>query len=232
MKNIHLILVIVFTTVLATAQNMNPADTLPEPAGNDSIREIPEFTYPGVVPLTGDNKISVRMEMGSTFGIGNKGGGMYGVYASPHLSYKASPRLRVNFGTRIENTNFLNYYNTYNPYFPEYTQTFESNITRTLVYAEGQYLVNPRLMVNARVYKEVATFGEPQINPRALDLDGEGVSVGFHYKVSDNMHIGAEFGYSRGQSPYNTFYPGGTRVSPFNNPYGIDRNSFFNRNPW
>lgn len=232
MKNINLIVALIFASVFANGQSTNPADTLPTAAGTDTIREIPDFRYPGVLPLTRDKKVSVRMEIGTTFGLGNESGGMYGVYASPHISYKVSPRLRVNFGTRIENTNFLNYYNPYNPYFPEYTRIFESNITRTLIYAEGQYLVNPRLMVNAKVYKEVATFGEPQVNPRALDLDGEGVSVGFHYKVNDNMHIGAEFGYSRGRNPYKPFNPGGSWGSPFSNPYGIDKKSIFDRSPW
>ncbi len=231
MKNIHFIIIVLFISAFAVGQEINPADTLPEPVASDSVDLFSDFAYPGSVSLTNDKKISVRMEMGTTIGIGNSSAGMYGVYASPHISYKVSPRFRVNFGTRIENTNFLNYYNPYNPYFPEYTQTFNSNITRTLLYAEGQYLVNPRLMVNARVYKEIATFGEPQVNPRALDIDSEGVAVGFQYKINENMHIGAEFGYSKGRNPYNPYYPGGIGNSSFGNPYGINRNSFFN-DPW
>jgi len=170
------------------------------------------------------------MEVGTSFGIGSNSGGTFGVYAAPHISYKVSPKLRVNFGTVIQNSNYLNYYSLYNPYYPEYTQKFNSNITRTLVYAEGQYLVNPRLMVNAKVFKEVSTFGEQQVNPRALDLDGGGAAVGFQYKINDHMQIGAEFSYSKGNNPYNPFYPSGMGGSAFQNPYGIDRNSFFNHN--
>ncbi len=222
----------VFASVFVMAQNANPADTLPEAAWHpvDTASEYSFPANPTLRPYPPDKKISVRMEMGTGFGFGSGGGNTFGVYLAPHISYKVSPRLRVNFGTVIQNSNYINYYNPYNSYYPEYTQTFDSNITRTLLYAEGQYLVNPRLMVNAKVYKEIATFGEAQINPRARDLDGEGVSVGFHYKINDHMHIGAEIGYSKGGSPYNNpFYHSGSR--PFGNPYGFPRNPFFDQNP-
>lgn len=229
MKFLHFIALMIFSSVVM-AQTPSVADTLPEPESpQDSLRSNSFPLVPGLLPYNPDKKISVRMEMGTSFGLGSGNGGNFGVYAAPHISYKASPRLRVNFGAIVQNSNFLNYYSPYNPYYPEYTRTFNSNITRTLVYAEGQYLVNPRLLVNTKVYKEIATFGEPRLNPRALDLDSEGVSVGFRYKINDNMHIGAEFGYSKGRSPYNPFYPAG--MGSFGNPYGIDRDNFFNHNP-
>jgi hypothetical protein len=233
MKHNSLILIFLILASFGFGQSAAMNDTLPEPMAEDTISRFSEMTYPGVVPLSSiDKKLSVRMEMGTSIGLGSNSGGMYGIYASPHLSYKVSPRLRVNFGARIENTNFLNYYSPYNPYFPEFTQTFESNITRTLVYAEGQYLVNPRLMVNARVYKEVATFGEPQVNPRALDMDAEGIAVGFQYKINDNMHIGAEYSYDKGRNPYNPFYPSQFGNSSFTSPYGINRGDIFDRGGW
>lgn len=221
------ILFLIFTASLF-AQETNPADTLPKPAINDTLNPYADFYKPGLLPYNEDKKISVRMEMGTSFGVGSGGAGLYGVYAAPHVSYKVSPRLRVNFGAIIQNTNYLNYYNPYNPYYPEYTQTFNSNITRTLLYAEGQYLLNPRLMMSAKVYKEVAAFGEPQVNPRALDLDSEGVSVGFNYKINDNMYIGAEFSYGKGGRQYDPFMPMGSGM-PYSNPYGINRNSIFDR---
>lgn len=233
MKSKSLLLVFLILTAFGFAQTQNINDTLPEPMAEDTLNRFSGVTYPGVVPLLSpEKKVSVRMEMGTSIGLGSNSGGMYGIYASPHISYKVSPRLRVNFGARIENSNFMSFYSPFNPYFPEYTQTFESNITRTLVYAEGQYLVNPRLMLNARVYKEVATFGEPQVNPRALNMDAEGVAVGFQYKINDNMHIGAEFSYGKGRDPYNPFYPSTIDNSSLFSPYGINRNDIFDRGGW
>lgn len=187
-------------------QAQTASDTLPEAMSADTL-QLHKFPDATALPLTrADKKVNVRLEVGSSFGLGSGSEGLFGVYAAPHISYKVSPRLRVNFGAMIQNSNFLNYYNPYYSHYPEYTQTFNSNLTTTQIYAEGAYLINPRLVVNARVYKMVSAFDEPQINPRARDLDGDGASVGFNYKVTDNFQIGAEVGYSRGRQPYDPYY--------------------------
>lgn len=231
MKIKYVFLFLLLVPVLLMAQDVNPADTLPEPAFKDSVAPFAPFDKPGLTPYNPDKKLSVRMEMGSGFGVGSGSAGLFSVYAAPHISYKVSPRFRVNFGIIIQNSNFINYYNPYNPYYPEYTQTFGSNITRSLVYVEGEYLLTPKLLVNARMYKEISTFGEPQVNPRALDLDGEGVSVGFQYKINEHMQVGAQFEYNKGSNPYNPFYRNSPMHRPFSSPYGIERNSVFDTNP-
>ncbi|MCF8364275.1 MAG: hypothetical protein K9H16_00745 [Bacteroidales bacterium] len=232
MKIIHLIAVLLLFTGLTEAQTPNPSDTLPEAASSrqDTLAKDSFYNMPGILPYNPDKKVTVRMEMGTSFGIGGGSAGTYGVYLAPHISYKVSPKFRVNFGAILQNSNYLNFYSPYNPYYPEYTQTFNSNITRTLLYAEGQYMVNPRLMVSTKVYKEIATFGEPQVNPRALDLNGGGAAVGFQYKINDSMQIGAEISYNKGRTPYNPFYPAGIGGSSISHPYGIDRNNFFYNN--
>jgi hypothetical protein len=216
-------LLFIFFPTLMQAQVTVAADTLPEAVGADTLRFV-KFPDATTLPMTRtDNKVSVRMEMGSTFGLGNGSDALFGVYAAPHISYQVSSRLRVNVGAMIQNSNFLNYYNPYYSHYPEYTRTFDSNITTTQVYAEGAYLVNPRLVVSARVYKTVSTFGEPQMNPRIRDLEGDGASVGFNYKVTDNFQVGAQVGYSRGRQPYDPFYqPYRSHFAPdpfFSNPY-------------
>lgn len=201
-----IILLFVIFPMLVSAQATTTSDTLPEAMSADTLQFL-KFADATSLPLTrADKKVSVRMEMGSTFGLGNGSEGLFGVYAAPHISYLVSPRFRVNVGAVIQNSNFLNYYNPYYSHYPEYTRTFDSNITTTQVYAEGAYLVNPRLVVNARVYKTVSAFGEPQLNPRLNDLNGDGASVGFNYKVTDNFQIGAEVGYSRGRQLYDPYY--------------------------
>ncbi len=216
------ILLFVMLPLFAQAQITAAADTLPEAAA-DTLQP---SRFPGAtaLPLTRtDKKVSVRMEVGSSFGMGKGSEGLFGVYAAPHISYEVSPRFRVNVGAMILNSNFLNYYNPYFSHYPEYTQIFNSNLTTTKIYAEGAYLINPRLLVNARVYKTVSVFDEPKMNPRARDLDGDGVSVGFNYRVTDNFQIGAQVGYSRGRQPYDPFYsPFDSHFAPrslFSNPY-------------
>jgi len=81
-----------------------------------------------------------------------------------------------------------------------------------LLYAEGNYMATPRLMINAKVYKEVSVFDEPVMNPRALTPDGEGVSVGFNYLINEHTSIGAAF---------------------FGNPFDTGRQgSYFGRPGW
>jgi hypothetical protein len=217
------ILLFVIFPVLLQSQATTSADTLPEAMSADTLQFL-KSPDAASLPLTrADKKVSVRMEMGSTFGLGSGSEGLFGVYAAPHISYEVSPRLRVNFGAKIQNSNFINYYNPYYNHYPEYTRTFDSNITTTQIYAEGAYLLNPRLVVNARVYKTVSAFGEPQLNPRLRDLDGDGASVGFNYKVTDNFQVGAQVGYSRGRQPYDPFYHNyNSHFTPdpfFSNPY-------------
>jgi long-subunit fatty acid transport protein len=221
-----LLLSIFFISV--SGQTAGYADTLAPAAGNET-----ELSHkPWLRPFDEGKKISVRMEMGSSFGLGSGSDGLFGVYIAPHIRYQVNPRLSVNFGAIVQNTNFINYYNPYNPYFPEYTQTFGSRINRTLLYAEGNYMATPRLMINAKVYKEVSVFDEPVMNPRALTPDGEGVSVGFNYLINEHTSIGASFGYSRGNNAYSPFYQPGSGAF-FGNPFDTGRQgSYFGRPGW
>lgn len=208
------------------AQNYPASDTLPAPAAADSSTSNPFLSKPGLLPYHPDKKMSVRLEMGTTFGVGSGNSNLFGVYVAPHISYKVSHRFRLNMGVQVSNSNFINYYN---PYFGEYTRTFNQNVTQTFLYAEGEYLVNPRLLVTAKGYKEISTFSDPKINPRALDMDGGGVSVGFNYKITENFHFGAEVGVSKGNSLYDPFYQGST-LMPGSRSF---RNSSFNSfDPW
>jgi hypothetical protein len=201
-----LVILLVFLISVAAAQEPLDASAFPAPSGSDSVFVRPFGAGAGMMPYNSGKKVSVRMEVGSTFGFSSGAGQLFGIYTAPHISYKVSDRWRLNVGARIQNTNFLNYYNPYNPYFPEFTQTFDNNITQTMVYAESEYLVNPRLIVSTRVFKEVSVFDQPQINPRALDLNSEGVSVGFNYRITEHLQFGAEFGYSKGRNPYNPWH--------------------------
>ena len=205
------------------AQEIRLQDTLLPPAGlNDTATAgITETSGVHQMPAAGDSvkKVSFRLEMGTSFGVSSRQGSLFGVYVAPEVSYRISPKFNVNFGAMIRNSNFINYYN---PYGFEHTSVFDNNLTQTFIYVEGEYQVNDRLLINARAYKEIARFDkdlQPAINPRALDLDNSGVSVGFDYKVTDHLHFGAQVSFDKGNSPYNPYlYPGsipGFRNDPF-----------------
>jgi hypothetical protein len=232
-KQILLIVTLFLAMISVDAQHQQMQDTLPAPASFDvsDTTEFSSFTSkPNLLPYNPDKKISVRMEMGTSFGVGSGGGGLFGIYAAPHISYKVTPKFRINFGAMIRNSNFINYYN---PYGFESLSRFENNITQTFVYIEGEYLVNDRLLVHARGYKEIARFNQPDINSKALGLDNGGVALGFDYKVTDNFHFGAEVSFNKGNAPYNPYSPylnNGFVPGGFNNPFSNRYRSPFD--PW
>lgn len=222
-KQILLIVSLFFALISVNAQNQQMLDTLPAPASYDATdtTEIAPFVgKPNMLPYNPDKKVSLRLEMGTSFSVGTGGGGgLFGVYVAPHVSYKVSPRFRVNFGAMIRNSNYIGYYN---PYGFESVSRFDNNITQTFVYVEGEYLVNERLLIHARGYKEIARFNQPNVDPRAMGLDNGGVAVGFDYKVTDKFHIGAEVSINKGNNPYNPYNPylnNGFMPGGFNNPF-------------
>nr|NQU90148.1 hypothetical protein [Bacteroidota bacterium] len=200
-------------------------DTLPEPATEHTESITEEFIEkPGLLSVNPDKKVSLRLEMGTSFGVGSGQGNLFGVYVSPNISYRINPKFRINFGATIRNSNFVNYYS---PYSMESTARFSDNFTQTFVYVEGEYMLNPRLMLTAKAYKEVYTFNEPSVNPRALNMDNGGVAVGFNYKVNENTRIGAEFSFNKGRSPYQPYFPGSVFGSGYN-PFGTKHSDPFN----
>ncbi len=211
-------------TMLSSGQNL--PDTLPAAANQDSAASLPFNFRPTLPSANPFKKVSFGLEMGTSFGFSSGSGSLFRVYVSPHVKYRVSPKFNVNFGATVSNSNYINYLS---PYGFENTMRFNQNITQTFLYAEGQYKVNNRLIINAKGYKEIYRFDEPQINPRALDLDGGGVAFGFQYKVTDNFHFGAEIGLRKGNTPYNPYSVGSFEQNGLNN-FGISPlNSF---DPW
>jgi len=128
------LIIAVVMAFAANAQVVINNDTLPGSAYADADNYDTAFIgRPGMLQYDPEKKMTLRMEIGTTFGVGS-GNGLFGVYAAPHISYKVNPKLRVNFGAVVRNSNFLSYYN---PYSLESTVTFNNNFTQTFVYVEG-----------------------------------------------------------------------------------------------
>jgi len=226
MKPAFLLFFSIILLVCQSLQGQSLTDTLPASLGQDTSLIVPFNSTVGLAPVSPVKKVSFGMEMGTTVGLSSGNGSLFGVYVSPQVRYRVSPKFNVNFGATMSNSNFINFLS---PYGFEGTARFDNNITQTFLYAEGQYQVNNRLIINAKGYKEIYRFNEPQINPRALDLDGGGVAFGFEYKVTDNFHFGAEVSMRKGNTPYNPYSIGGFGQTGFNN-FGITPSNGFD--PW
>jgi hypothetical protein len=89
-----------------------------------------------------------------------------------------------------------------------YTMPTVNNIS---VFTQGQYSVNSRLTVSGSAYKQVNSTVH-SMNPKALDYGMQGVSVGFDYKITEGIHVGAQINFQNNTNPYyNPYY----RYSPY-----------------
>jgi len=52
------------------------------------------------------------------------------------------------------------------------------------------------------LYRESNMQNSPEINPRALNFENQGLMIDLHYMINENFSIGAGFGISKGNSPF------------------------------
>lgn len=160
-----------------------------------------------------ENPIRVSINTGvSVFNSLNNRTGTFS-FVNPNISFQLNPRLAIH-------TSFAYSYGTNIPFLTVDTdkRRFEFQNTDVAIglFAVGaSYVVKPNLIVSGGVWKEMSlqpAFSEPRLNPRAVDFESEGFTIGVRYKPSENSEINAVFDYSRGNSPYynpfvNTLFP-------------------------
>ena len=109
-------------------------------------------------------------------------------YLSPHINYKFNPKFSLNVGTMIMSNN----YNTG-------LQLSEGNILEragkvsAYIYAQGQYQLNERLKITGTLIYDTNNFGNYNTNGYKRNYMPDYMSVGFNYKVNDNIQIGVQF---------------------------------------
>ncbi len=166
-------------------------------------------------------RLGVSMEMGVGISGSIYGAGAY-TYMSPFLSYRVSPKFRLDVGASyiqgFNNSGINDFY-------------FGKNPAYLSVFARGNYLVSDKLMISGAVYK---TFDltQPQtsdLNSQKRSLNNYGIMVGAEYKVTENLTIGAQLNFSDRNTNYNPLhpqdnYPGGLQqgLNPYS-PFGPNR---------
>jgi len=166
-------------------------------------------------------RLGVSMEMGMGISGSKCGTGAY-TYMSPFLSYRVSPKFRLDLGASytqgFNNSGINEYY-------------FGKNPAYLSLFARGNYLATDKLLISAAVYKtfDLNNSQTPELNSTKKTFDNYGVILGAEYKITDNLTIGAQVNFSdrnsNGYFPYDLnqsrdgFYP--SCIS--NNPFGRNR---------
>jgi hypothetical protein len=156
------------------------------------------------------SRLDVNMSVGSSFSYSKGFGNGMATYVAPELSYRLSPRFRLNVGVMLLNSNLV-----YNRYL--FLNDRPSVVIRnkpafsTLAYVSGDYLINDRLTISAMVMSDLTTSRlgtySPSVQAMSLHLD---------YKIADHMSIGAGIHMNNGNY---WGYPGyNTGYSPWSNP--------------
>jgi hypothetical protein len=130
-------------------------------------------------------------------------------YVAPELSYKLTPKFRINAGIMFLNSNVLvNRYSLNEPSVVVKTRPTNS----ALAYVSGNYLISDRFSVTGMVLRDISnpqSYGRNGYNPSI-----QAMSLHLDYKISDNITIGAGMQMRQGKNwgyPNQGFgmFPGG-----------------------
>jgi hypothetical protein len=181
MKNILLVSVFFFSGVhfIAFGQQANPQiDTdqlevsfdVDQSSGEDIVSK--------------QKKIDTGIEVGTSFNYSPHNYYGSSFYIAPNLTYKLNSRLILQTGIMIEKSMF----------YPLYKQGELSNdilpMTRTFLFAKGNYLLTPRLTVSGTAYKSFNDVPKLTSSSAPYNYNLQGVCVDFQYKISRSISVG------------------------------------------
>jgi len=166
------------------------------------------------------HKLHVGVQAGTEFMTTSGNGSGFSTFLSPTLTYPVSKKFIVSGGISIVNTSLYGFKPYYS--FPE-EKSYTGNITQAMLWVSGQYLLNDRVTITGTAYKTIDIFGEKPGFSSFYKTNPQGAYFNVGYKISDNIHIEAGFGYSQGSNGYSFGFPG---IRGFGSS---DYNPFFNR---
>jgi hypothetical protein len=158
-----------------------------------------------IVPSHGQSSFTPSsdfgVELSSSFSTGFGRSSLFSQSVAPHMQWSVSPRWKLTVGSI-----FTNYSGNIAP-FGQHAGA--NGMFSTTAYAIGSYQVNPRLTFSGGSWIEsnnMKTLFEPQMNSQAFNMNNKGIMFGMDYRVTENLHFGAQVRVSSGYSPlYNPF---------------------------
>ncbi len=135
----------------------------------------------------------VTVSLGTWFGSPLAGINTFGTYIFPELNTSLNQKFSVSVGVgyiSIFNRVGTGMHSLYEHSFRQYGS----------VYVKGNYQINKQVAVSVVAYK---TFGiqpvtkKETVNPRALDMENQGMTINLNYKVNERFQINAGFSYNK-----------------------------------
>ncbi len=145
----------------------------------------------------------VNLQLGSSFLFMGKENYGFRNYVRPGISYDLSQRFRLTTGIQFSSERYIFSGNT------SEGNLFEKPYNRVSVFASGEYLINEKVSVFGTAIKDLNSPQFRPMHPLAQDFNYRSLSVGMNYRLSNNIHLGAEIRFNNQSGswfndPYNS----------------------------
>ncbi len=166
------------------------------------------------------------LELGTGF-TSFSSGSMLGSYISPTLEFDVNPSLTIIAGGSFSfnQYNNLQQRSVVNTNRMDINAPMQQGMTDYSMFVSGRYALSENLTMTGTVYREEGQLPLFMSNPGLMglrsnqglmDYQNHGMSMGLQYRISDNLHFGAEVGVNRTNNPYQLY-------SPFSDPFRHNR---------
>lgn len=155
-----------------------------------------------------DKKLITGVDVNMGYSFSKYGGGPI-FSLTPHVTYPVTDRFYLQAGISA------GIGNVYNPFmYSSEEQPAMMPMTRMFLYASGNYKASEKLVITGSAYKYIMDVKNPNssYNPTQSSYNFQGVSIGFNYKITDNLSFGAQFHFDT-PNTQNSLY------SPLGNSY-------------
>lgn len=135
-------------------------------------------------------KIAVALSMGTSFISTSHAGNGTSSFIAPSVNYRFSPKLSLNTGLLVSHNNFSVPVEYFNPESRSVVIRATPVESQNIFYATGNYYVTPRLLITGSLMQTFSETSNIQ-SSRGLNNSFKIMSMGFEYKISENITIGA-----------------------------------------
>lgn len=152
-----------------------------------------DYYNPAKPKLLSKDRVSASISAGAGISFLNSKNTAYTTFIAPRIGYQLSNKFKLNIG-------LIHYTMTGNTFMPinQNESLFNSSdrsLSGNMVFLEGQYKLNRRVIMSGAVMTNVNNFSSRQNSFKAM-------SLGMDYKVSRHSTIGFKAIISQGETPY------------------------------